>query len=1010
MKKIYTLILLALIANISQAQQTCSTAVTIVPAASCNYQTYTTSGTEFWLKFIATSPTVNISVVTVKFGINAPHIHHLELISGTCSSQTVVADDELPFVFDAKELAIDLNASGLIPGNTYYIRAERQATGCSCTCNKAACTASGSTAPATFNICVENISVIIPLDFGLEAPASSNAYITNRGQLIDVNNNPVPDIKLYTIKTNPNIYFRDNNKVSYVFAHIDTIPATPDTLYRVDMSLVGANSGTKVFKTEQAPGITNYYLAHIPGGVTGNKGYYRSVSNDVYPNIDMQWYSNSMGEKFYFIVRPGGDADNIVLQFDGATSVNVTGTGGLIVTTPLGNIEYEAAHAYQVNPGGNIVPMPWQAEFIQLTSNSVKFDIRSYPHIMPLFIQVDRGHSITPPQQPNNTYWCTYYGGSSNSEEALDSHIDDQNNLYVAGWTMSSDFPVTPGAIQSTNLGWENAVIMKFNTLRGRDWATYYGGSMNDIAYGITTDELYNVYFTGRTSSVDFPECTSCPGFYQPSLKGNYDAFIVKLKPDGTAPQLWATYFGGNVFDCGYAIAYKNPYLYVIGESVTEPTPFNLDFPVKSVTGAYNQLEHGDKYSTISGSDVFIAKFTTDGNQVWTTFLGGEGNELPTGCAVDNNGNLFVSGGTWNIGCLTCTPVNGKFPLCDPGGGAYVHSNAGEEDAFIAKFDITGALTWSTEYGGESNDISPFFTTEESTKCIAVDNNGNIYTTGSTSSLFFPVYPETGAYNQAVPNDINPGDWSDIYILKFTSTDNLLWSTLWGGNYYDFATAIAADPVYNRIYIAGCTYSDTLLPLKQFSGSQNYYWQPNLAGFWDDFLITLNENDTLEWATYFGGADQDYIHSISVSPQLSGNTNIVLVGGSASANYPVQDIPGTSDYFVGNLSGSMDITIAEFVLLPGVTGIKEESINENLQVYPNPSSESITVCLAAYQNKHAEINIYDAVGKMVYRQKLNIVNERNNINISSLTDGLYLMKVKIDDKVFNYKLIKIKEK
>lgn len=402
---------------------------------SCSFSTFSTSGTSMYFGFVATSPTVDIVVSTTKFGIDAPHIHHIALLGGTCSSPTVLAEDELPFDFNADQLTINLNASALIVGNTYFIKVDREAT--FIVCNKAGCTTGGSTAPALFNICIQNINVIIPADFGLETPNTTYSYLTNRGQLLDVNSNLVPDIKLYTLHANPNIYIA-NDKVSYVFSHVDTIPSTVDSMQRVDMTLVGASTSTKVFKTETAPGKINFFLPHIPDGIVNNSNYYRSVSNEVYPFIDMQWYSNSVGEKFYFIVRPGGDADNIVIKFDGATSVNVTASGGLKVITPLGNIEYEAAHAYQINPAGNVVPMPWQAKFIQLSANTVKFDIRSYPHGFPLFIQVDKGHNNSAAASACD--WITFNGGSYD-EIGQDITTDVSGNVFFTGKTASEPLP-----------------------------------------------------------------------------------------------------------------------------------------------------------------------------------------------------------------------------------------------------------------------------------------------------------------------------------------------------------------------------------------------------------------------------------------------------------------------------------------------------------------------------------------------------------------------------------------
>jgi hypothetical protein len=257
MKKLTLFLALFISLTVLKAQQTCVTAVNIVPTATCNYSTHTTTGTDYWFKFSATSPTVNISLVTVKFDLNATHIHNLALYSGSCSNPILVADDELPFVEDAKELAIDLNASGLIVGQTYFLKATRLAT--NTICDKGTCTANGSTDPTVFDICVQDIDVIIPLDFGLEAPSISHSYTTNRGQLVDTDGNLRPEIKLYNDRMNPSVFIAEN-KISYVFAKIDTNIVTPDTLHRVDMTLVGSNSNIRPFKTEQTLGYLNFFF------------------------------------------------------------------------------------------------------------------------------------------------------------------------------------------------------------------------------------------------------------------------------------------------------------------------------------------------------------------------------------------------------------------------------------------------------------------------------------------------------------------------------------------------------------------------------------------------------------------------------------------------------------------------------------------------------------------------------------------------------------------------------
>ena len=157
----------------------CANAAAVVPSSNCNYSNHTTTGVEYWLTFVATNEHVNISLVTTKFGIDALHIHSLSLVEGACGAQIEMRGDELPFADDAEELAIDLNASDLIVGQTYYIIARRQAT--THVCNKLSCTSNGSTNPTVFDICIEDIDVVIPVDFNNEKPSSGFAMEVNRG-------------------------------------------------------------------------------------------------------------------------------------------------------------------------------------------------------------------------------------------------------------------------------------------------------------------------------------------------------------------------------------------------------------------------------------------------------------------------------------------------------------------------------------------------------------------------------------------------------------------------------------------------------------------------------------------------------------------------------------------------------------------------------------------------------------------------------------------------------------
>ncbi|MCC7331231.1 MAG: SBBP repeat-containing protein [Flavobacteriales bacterium] len=922
-----------------KAQQTCNTAVNITPASSCNYSSHTTTGTEYWLKFVATSPTVNISLVTVKFGINATHIHNLSLYSGNCSIPILVADDELPFIADAKELAIDLNASGLVIGQTYYLKASRLATHTNC--DKSGCTNNGSSDPTVFDVCVQDINVIIPKDFGLELPNPNHSYTTNRGQLVDLNGNLLPEIKLYNDKTNPAIFIAED-KVSYVFAKIDTVLATPDTLHRVDMSLVGSNTNIKPFKTEQRDGYTNYFLAHIPDGVVNNKSYSRVVCNEVYNNIDLQYYSNKDGLKYYFIVKPGGDPDDVILKFDGATAINVTPSGGLEISTSIGLLDFEPPHAYLINPAGNVVPMPWQAKFeaVTGTSNQIKFKIHNYNPIMPLFIQVDRGHNQQQSLQGiDNLEWSTFYGGN-NSEFLHEVHTTSTGYTYFSGESKATDFPVTPGVYQGNLSANTDAVIIKIrNSNLDNTWATYYGGTTTDIGKSIAIDNNENVFVIGSTNSPDFPVLNPIQSYL-----GGLDGFAFRLNSTGTT-RAWATTFGGSQSEYFNEIALDNiGNIYAVGRKFGG-TGYSI--PTFPQTGA----------TTYTIGEGVIVKFSTTGSLLWATQFGNKFGCDIRGIAVDNTNNFFITGFT-------------------NGGNGFVETNPnfssvakGASEAFITKFDVANNIVWSSYISG--ND-------EEAANDVSVNSNGNVVVIGTSKSTSgFPTL-------NPIPTGASMGGGpyaGDAFLVAFSGNGTQLFGTYLGGNDDDEGFGVSyANNGY--IYATGTSYSTNNVWLSPSANLAGTFTQSNNnLGNNDVFIAAFDNNFNRVWGTFFGGSRIDEGNAIAVDNvnnklYVTGWTNSpgdgIILGGGVAPRFPLSDfILGTSYYqdkvnLNNNVLLGGDGFIARFDLAPLVSIEELLDDGSTIGVYPNPSSDLFNLNIKLTNTKKSiVITVYDLIGKVV---------------------------------------------
>ncbi len=269
--------------------------------------------------------------------------------------------------------------------------------------------------------------------------------------------------------------------------------------------------------------------------------------------------------------------------------------------------------------------------------------------------------------------WSTYYGGLDR-EEATGIAIDPITQaIYVTGWVESTDFPVfNPGGgafFQGTNAGGRDIAIVKFANDGTRLWATYYGGSGDEDRRAVSTivDDLQNCFVTFKTASFDVPTQNAPGAYFQGSLAGASDFFIIKF--DAVLQRVWATYVGGP--DVEHVRAYDNLTKDNCGNiyitfSTRSSSGLPLVQPCDYSSGGYfdNTYNGGTDGSGNPGYDIFLMVINSSGGIVWSTYFGGEGSDFHEAPEVDINGNLFLTG-EWTA------PNEPTYPLTDPGGGAY---------------------------------------------------------------------------------------------------------------------------------------------------------------------------------------------------------------------------------------------------------------------------------------------------------------------------------------------------
>ncbi|VVB67772.1 Beta-propeller repeat protein [uncultured archaeon] len=313
-------------------------------------------------------------------------------------------------------------------------------------------------------------------------------------------------------------------------------------------------------------------------------------------------------------------------------------------------------------------------------------------------------------------------------------------------------------------------------------YSTYLGGSSYDIGYCIAVDGSGNAYIMGRTGSEDFP----IKNAYHPTLPGSFNAFITKLTLAGDA-LVYSTYLGGGAEDSGHGIAVDgNGNAYLTGSTTS------ANFPTKN---AYQSVNVGS-------TDAFVTKLNSAGNAlVYSTYLGGSSYDSGGGIAIDDSGDVYVTGYTSS----TNFPTN----------NAYQSANAGKEDAFVAKLSPAGKkLVYSTYLGGSNSDYG---------YGIAVDDRGNTYVTGGTYSTDFPT---KNAYQDTI------GGTENAFVAELSPAGKkLLYSTYLGGiGTFQIGFGIAIDDRGN-IYVAGVTDS-TNFPTKNAFQSAN-------AGKYDAFVASV---------------------------------------------------------------------------------------------------------------------------------------------------------------------------
>ena len=787
----------------------------------------------------------------------------------------------------------------------------------------------------------------------------------------------------------------------------DALPGQELTIYRVDVNWLNMLNSTEVVMGEALSGYNNYY--NVPAGiepVLHVRSFDEVTFRNVWDGIDLRYYIRDGILESDWLVERAENYHRIVFEVQGA-ELSIDAEGYLLMQTPLGVIREGQLAVYQ---GGKRLPSAWRLE-----GNRVSFEIEGYIYDQPLVIDppvrlwgtyyggnysdvgysvdVDAGGNVYLTGETLSTMniattgahqtihgnpssmdmflvkfnpsgvlqWSTYYGGSG-ADIGFCVCVDmtvESGDVYVAGWTFSTNNMATPGAHEDSmrlhngnNQG--AAFLVKFNPGGLRQWGTYYGSPFG-LGQSCAVDKFGDVYLAGSWADGD----VATEGAHQATPGG---AFLAKFTPSGV--RLWGTYYGLDASGWSCAVDASGN-VFLAGETKTH---HNALPNIIATPGAHQ--------TTYAGfGDCFLVKFNTNGVRQWGTYYGGVNDDYSPSISIDGAGNVYLS-------AYTKSTNN----IASPGSHRDIYIGP-QAESFLVKFDSTGARQWSTYFGNINMYLSGYL----QSSCLA-NNQGDVFLSGTTTADTGIATP--GAY-MGTAYYIYSGNG---YIAKFDHNGNRIWGTYVPGR----CNSTAAD-AFGNFYLTGSAGNvpmiapsgahQTTCPgsscawLLKFTECDNYLIisgqpQNQYVSAGHDALFTLtvsNASAQYQWQTDTGNGFFDLVDT-GQYVGTSTNTLQVLNVHTGNTNQPFRCVvtaPPCSD-------------TSHVAVLMVTTGLAEPQNKGIFSIYPNPASEQITIRQTA-DTHGASWALSDLTGRTITSGKIS--SQKTLIKINHLSPGICFLTI-----------------
>lgn len=625
------------------------------------------------------------------------------------------------------------------------------------------------------------------------------------------------------------------------------------------LSFEGASRDAALVGEEKRSGYYNFFDGRDPAKWRSNVATYGSVLyRGLYDGVDVRVREGEKQLEYDLILAAGADLEKVAIRADGASALEIADDGSLILRTAHGSLRQAPPLTWEILPGGEKQFV--ECRFRKIDAHRYGFEARNRNRGLPLVI--DPGLE-----------WSTFLGGG-NQEEIYDLAPagDGTEDVIAVGATLSPDF----SGHASTVAGF----VARFNASGVLLYNTILGGSDREWIRGIAVTPKGEPVVVGESYSPDYPTTAGAydttHGFGSDGRPGA-DAFVTRLSATGNI--VFSTFIGTNEYDQALTIALAPTGAVIVAGETTSPT-----WP--TTAGAYDRTYNCCTpfgAGNFSITDAWVARLNSNLSALeYSTYFGGNGDEVPLDIVVDGQGFVTFTGLTYSppsgppipttTNALTRNPVSGPF----------------SPDAFLVRMKLDGGgagdLRYSTFLGGNDADEG-YAVALDPASPDTVLVGGLTYST--VSAVKFPTTPGT----------IRPSSESvDGFVMKFqfpaSGGASLVWSTLFGGFLYEEVSDLAVDSS-GAVVIAGQTQSFDL-PTTQGAYDRSVAIYSGL--FFDDAYVARISSDGAQvlYGTYLGGRYDDW----NVKLALVGENSAVISGWTQSNDYPVT--PGAHDTTLNN--------------------------------------------------------------------------------------------------------------